>query len=229
MPEPAILTLRAKDAAEVIAAGPQSLSLAALRRLLTGQAGRNLGYDLGPDAKAPEYAFYAADVTEAWHGAVHMARRFFVVLPAAALLEFDLVVAAPGAAIRWSLDGTAEGIEHRSILRPGPGGAEERLFLNLLLAAPAEVAPMSSLDLEGVRIGRQVVLFHRETGMARSSVYFDLEATGKLSFLVAGLEPGYWEVWWNGYLEETGGLVRPQAGTLYFPGEAGSYFLRRRG
>jgi len=228
MPEPSILTLRAKDAAEVIAADPPSLSLAALRRLLNGQAGRNLGYDLGPDAKAPQYAFYAADVTESYHGAVHTARRFFVVLPSVALLSFDLVVAAPGAAVRWSLDGAAAGIEHRSVLLPGPG-AEERLFLNLLLAAPAEVVPMSSLDLQGVRIGQRVVLFHRETGMARSSVYFDLEATGKLSFLVAGLEPGFWEVWWNGYLEETGGLVKPQAGTLYFPGEAGSYFLRRRG
>ena len=44
---------------------------------------------------------------------------------------------------------------------------------------------------------------------------------------MAGLAPGYWEVWWNGYLEDLEGLVKPEAGTLWFEGDPGSYFIRR--
>jgi len=207
------------------------LSLASLRGLLNGQAGKNLGYDLGPDPKAPQYAFYATDVTASYSGAARIVRRFVVVLPGMALLSFDFVT-APGqvSEVRWSVEGADSRVTQKAIVFAGTdSGGDDRLFLNLLLAAPAEVERVVSLDLAGARIGRNVVLFHRSTGMATSSVFFDLENKDKLSFLVAGLQPGYWEVWWNGYLEETGGLVKPQAGTLWFPGEAGSYFLRLRG
>jgi heparinase II-like protein len=230
MPEPVILTLRAKDAADLIAAGSRSLMVATMKRLLNGREGVTLGYDAGPDAKEPRYVFYAADVTASYQGEVKVARRFFVILPGVALLDFDVVV-SPGTtqAVRWALEGADARVAHKAILHPGGDAGEDRLFLNALLAAPAEVAPIASLDLAGARIAQKAVLFYREAGMARSSVYFDLESKGQVSVLVAGLEPGYWEVWWNGYLEETGGEVKPQAGTLCFSGEAGSFFLRRRG
>ena len=65
--------------------------------------------------------------------------------------------------------------------------------------------------------------------MARSIVSFDLEAPGRLGFLVTGLASGSWEIWWNGWLEDPQGSVEPSSGALYFEGEAGSYFLKRLG
>ena len=90
---------------------------------------------------------------------------------------------------------------------------------------PAE--RIASPDLEGVRAGQWVVLFHSERGLARSALFFDVKGEGRLKFVVAGLAPGTWEVWWNGYLVDHQGGVEKGEGVLYFEGRPGGYFLRR--
>jgi hypothetical protein len=223
------ITLRAADVSAAIGAA-RWWEAASLRRLLGGQPGRTLAHDFGPDPAAPAYAFLAADVTEGYAGALRIVRRFFVVLRGQAVISFDLA-SSPDLAARvlWTLDGT--GLTHRQLLPSKKSYmGEDRRFLNVLQTAPGEIEPIvESVDLAGVRIGEHVVLFHTDTSMAQSSVYFDLTGKGKLQFLIVGLMPGFWEVWRDGYLEEdTGGMVKPEAGTLRFPGPAGNYYVRLR-
>jgi hypothetical protein len=90
---------------------------------------------------------------------------------------------------------------------------------------PAE--RIASPYLEGVRADPWVVLFHSERGLARSALFFDVKGEGTLKFVVAGLAPGTWEVWWNGYLVHHDTGVEKGEGVLYFEGRPGGYFLRR--
>jgi len=123
---------------------------------------------------------------------------------------------------------------------PGPWRVEvwkkapaERLFLNVVQfpgpegGTPLPVGEVSSVELAGVRLADRVVLFHADSRSARSAVSFSVEGNGDLKYLVTGLAPGAWEIWWNGWLEDPQGAVEPRAGALYFEGPPGSYFLRR--
>ena len=94
-------------------------------------------------------------------------------------------------------------------------------------AAPRPPQYISSLELEGVRIADRVVLFYVDLHMARSSLFYDLEGGAKLKQLVAGLAPGTWEIWRDGYLDDPQGFVPPQAGILYFEAPAGGYYLKK--
>ncbi len=86
---------------------------------------------------------------------------------------------------------------------------------------------ISSVDLAGACIGRWVVLFHNETHTAREPQFFYVDRDGPLQFVVTGLAPGAWELWHAGFVKEPSLEVPPRAGSLYFEGFAGDYFLRR--
>jgi hypothetical protein len=218
-----------------------------------------LGYDFGPDPRRPEYAFLATDVTEAYGGRVRDAKRSLVFLNlgaqgiAGALVTFDLVIAADAAQrVEWLIQDLEKpefrGSPFSGDLRLGERKwklesrtlsakrtSAETLFLNLLqfvdpgAATPLPAGEVSSVELAGVRLADRVVLFHADTTSARGAVSFSVTGGGTLKYLVTGLAPGTWEVWWNGWLEDPQGFVDPKAGALYFEGPAGSYFLRRRG
>lgn len=222
--------------------------LESLRALLGSEArfSKALGYDFGPDPRRPEYAFLATDVTEAYGGRVRDAKRSFVFLNlgaqgiAAALVTFDLVIAADAAQrVEWLIQdlGKPHGepkwrLESRTL--SAKRTSAETLFLNLLqfvdpeAATPLPAGEVSSVELAGVRLADRVVLFHADTTSARGAVSFSVTGGGTLKYLVTGLAPGTWEVWWNGWLEDPQGFVDPKAGALYFEGPPGSYFLRRR-
>jgi hypothetical protein len=88
--------------------------------------------------------------------------------------------------------------------------------------------PIESLDLAGVRHGRHVVLFHTETGLARSALSFDTgPAEGEFRYILTGLAAGMWEIWRDGWVVDIGVPVRKGESVLYFEGLAGSYFIRR--
>jgi heparin/heparan-sulfate lyase len=218
-----------------------------------------LGYDFGPDPRRPEYAFLATDVTAAYGGMVRDAKRSFVFLNlgaqgiAGALVTFDLIVTADTAQrVEWLIQDLEKpelrGSPFSGDLRLGERkwrlesrtlsskrASAETLFLNLLqfvdpeAATPLPAGEVSSVELAGVRLADRVVLFHADTTSARGAVSFSVTGDGTLKYLVTGLAPGTWEVWWNGWLEDPQGFVDLKAGALYFQGPAGSYFLRRRG
>lgn len=85
---------------------------------------------------------------------------------------------------------------------------------------------IQDLDFAGARLGAYVALFHRATSPARSSASFRLDAPGKLKYLVTGLAPGDWDIWFQGYREDSL-TVHPREACLYFEGDPGGYFLRR--
>ena len=84
---------------------------------------------------------------------------------------------------------------------------------------------IKDLDFAGARLGAYVALFHRAANPARSSVSFHVDAPGKLKYLVTGLAPGDWDIWFQGYRENTL-TVNPREACLYFEGDPGGYFLR---
>lgn len=84
---------------------------------------------------------------------------------------------------------------------------------------------IKDLDFTGARLGGYVALFHRAAAPARSSVSFHVDAPGKLKYLITGLAPGAWDIWFQGYLENSRD-VAPREGSLYFEGDPGGYFLR---
>jgi hypothetical protein len=87
---------------------------------------------------------------------------------------------------------------------------------------------VSSLDLEGAETGEWAVLFHTEPRMARSAVSFETrQNTERVRAIVAGLAPGMWEVWRDGWVIEPEIPVRGPEGVLYFEARPGSYFIRR--
>jgi hypothetical protein len=221
------ITLRSADAAAALAA-PRWWELASLRRLLGGQPATTLGYDIGPDPAAPRYAFLAADVTPAYAPTLKTVRRFFVALRDRGLLALDLA-SGPGP-LSWTLEGDPRlNLRHRSILpRPGATPREDKVFLNTLLDPAIPATPVLNVDLAGARAGDDVVLFHTELGMAASALSFDIPGKDKLAVLIAGLGPGFWEVWKDGFLDDNAYLVQPGKGTLYYEGDAADYFLRHR-
>jgi hypothetical protein len=223
----ATLTLRSADAAATLSA-PRWWELASLRLLLGGQPSTTLGYDAGPDAAAPHYAFLAADVSPAYAPGLKTVRRFFVVLRDRGLLTLDLA-SGPGP-LSWTLEGSPRPkLVHRSILpKSGVTPRQDKVFLNTLLDPSVPVSPLFNVDLAGARAGDDVVLFHSELGMANSALSFDVPGKDKLRILIVGLAPGFWELWKDGFLEDNARLVQPGTGTLYYDGDAGDYFLRHR-
>jgi hypothetical protein len=89
--------------------------------------------------------------------------------------------------------------------------------------------PVTSLDLEGVRLEDTVVMFHTERNLARSALSFDTGAVTvqTLRFILTGVAPGVWEIWRNGWVVDIGIPVRAGEAVLYFEGRPGSYFIRR--
>ncbi len=83
------------------------------------------------------------------------------------------------------------------------------------------------IDLIGVSISGWYIWFHRDVVSAQSAVSFLLEAGDDAQFLLTGLAPGAWEMWQDGWLQESPLRVPPEAGAAYWKGKRGSYFLRR--
>ena len=134
--------------------------------------------------------------------------------------------------MNWKLEGATPGSASRILPRQGKAASAtgDALLLNVVWTGEARpLAQIDSMDLAGVRIGNQVVAFNIETRMARSAVSFDVDGPAALKFLVTGLAPGEWEIWFAGMLEIPDAEVKPEAGVLYFEGRPGGYFLRRLG
>lgn len=95
-------------------------------------------------------------------------------------------------------------------------------------AKPA--ARLDSLDVAGVLVGEDAVLFHSEPGLLRSAFSFDTGAGVKAStlrFTITGVAPGIWEIWRNGWVVDIGVRVREREAVLHFSERPGSYFIRR--
>ena len=221
------LTLQTADVASALS-NPSWWELPTLRRLLPDRSATTLGYSIGPDPASPAYAFLAVDVTPAYAPSLTTVHRFFVQLRGDALLALDLAVGKGD--ISWRLEGKiGPTLSHRSLLpKPGSPAGNDHIFLNVLHSPALDVELIRSLGLAGARVGQTVVLFHTEVGMASSSLFFDLHASGKLRFLIAGLSPGVWEVWRDGFLEENTHKALPGSGVVVFEAEAGDFFLRQR-
>ena len=91
----------------------------------------------------------------------------------------------------------------------------------------AGVTRIEEIDFIGVVTGGWVVLFHNEPRALRSAASFEAANEGRLKFMICGLAPGGWEIWRNGWLEDTKSGVDERSGVLYFEGRGGSYFIRR--
>ncbi|MFN7920005.1 MAG: hypothetical protein U0Q16_07910 [Bryobacteraceae bacterium] len=90
--------------------------------------------------------------------------------------------------------------------------------------APPDI---DSLDFAGVRWRDWAALFHAEKRAAQGAVSFRVMGSSELRFLITGLAPGHWEIWRDGWIEETGWHVEPRKGLLHWRGRPGSFFLRR--
>jgi hypothetical protein len=124
-----------------------------------------------------------------------------------------LAVSVPGKAVQ-------------SVVRVDGGKVEIRF--DGQVRTDAKSTRISSLDLDGVRAGDAVVLFHTEAGLARSAISFDTgTGGGRLRYIVTGVAPGMWEVWRDGWVVDIGVPVRRGEGVLYFEDRPGSYFIRR--
>ena len=199
-----------------VRSGGRWWELATLRTLLGSEASGSiaLGHAFGPDERDPEYAFLAVDTTAAHKSAGAPVRRSLVFLRAGILVRFG-IGAGPDAA------------------EPGLSRAEHtrtpNLPMDVLMTQRQETRSLRSLDLEGVTVAGWAILFHNEVRSAQSAVWFETTGQQRLKYLVTGLAPGQWQIWCDGWLEDIGVFVSPQAGTLCFEGSPGSYFLRRLG
>lgn len=102
--------------------------------------------------------------------------------------------------------------------------------LKTLKAEPAtDVKKIDEVDFAGALVGDWAFFFHNEAHALRSTASFEVAAEGKLHFMICGLAPGAWDIWRNGWLEDTSSGVDARSGVLYFEGRAGSYFIRRSG
>jgi hypothetical protein len=92
-----------------------------------------------------------------------------------------------------------------------------------------EAHPVTSLDLDGVRLADWVVLFHSEAGLLRSAFSFDTGPVNasSLRYVITGVAPGVWEIWRDGWVVDIGVVVRAGEGVLYFSERPGSFFVRR--
>jgi hypothetical protein len=199
------IRLEARAVAEFLRRRPASLS--GFRSLLGAQAAqaRALGY-----LESPAVSFAMFDT-----GAVQRGFAF----TGGTLATVDL---ATSGECTWSLDGVEAG------LRVEPVEMRAGIFVH---AARLEGAPdihevEAGVDLAGFRTGPHVILFHNEPRMNRSAVSFAAEeGPSPLTVLVAGLAPGDWQLWRNGWLEASLG-VRPSEGALCFDTRPGRFFLR---
>lgn len=193
------------------------------RKALAALLGRDaeraaaLEYSCGPDLRRPEFALLAETGAR---------RRALVMLKPpgspAALVVFDL---APAPRQQKPLN------LKRFRVKTDVLNSEGR-FLCVVQFSENETAPSAveftgSVDLDGARIGDWIVLFHNEPNSAREPQFFFVDRGGPVKCLVAGLAPGLWELWHNGFVKEQSLEVSPRAGALYFEGAAGSYFFRR--
>jgi hypothetical protein len=114
-----------------------------------------------------------------------------------------------------------------SVVRLEAGKAEIRF--NGEVHANVRTRALSSLDLTGVVVGNNVVLFHTESRLASSAVSFDTgqSGAGRMRFIVTGLAPGMWEIWRDGWVVDIGIPVRAGEAVLAFEERPGSYFVRR--
>lgn len=118
---------------------------------------------------------------------------------------------------------TGEGVRAAVLLGPG----KKFLFDGEHASGPFERG-VDSIDVDGGISGGWAVVFYADQRMARSALSFDTGEGGEnLRILVAGLAPGTWEIWRNGWLVDIDGAVKPEESVLRFNGRPGSYFLRR--
>ncbi len=88
---------------------------------------------------------------------------------------------------------------------------------------------IDEIDLMGAQAGDWVAVFATGNASAGSAVFFDSVGPEKLKMhcLVAGLQPGGWEIWRDGYLEQTVVRAPAESWVLYFEEPAGNYYLKR--
>ena len=172
----------------------------------------------------PGIAYATFDMTPFYRDAKVVQRSFALV--DTTLTTFDLVIG--DGSNRWTLDGTEADL-HLSSLMPDSSSRGDTVFLHAVrLGNSPEVQPVDAgVDLGGLRIGGTVVLFHNEPRMNRSALSFSVEdGPDSLTILIAGVAPGTWQVWRNGWLEESV-VARPQAGAVCLAARPGRFFLRR--
>jgi len=228
------IPLRTSDYLALIGSSKPWWPLSAIRTLLGVQAAaaKPLGYYAGPDRKRPAIAFAAFDVTQAYdqRAALDVKRSF--ALLGTTLITFDYVVAAEPCESRWILEGLeGTGIDVSRVQSPVKAALDTQ-HLNVLQLPGGErprarVEEISTIDLAGVRMGDWIVLFNADNHSAASGVYFAVEGEHDVKCLLTGLAPGRWEIWRNGWREDSGGDVERDAGAFYFEGKPGSYFFRR--
>jgi hypothetical protein len=139
------------------------------------------------------------------------------------LITFDVVSGAPNAT--WALTGESGSWLLEKI--PFSNGTSDRVLINIVRqSGTPKVSDLSNLDLAGVQIGEFAVLTYADARAGRSAVFFDAQPAPNLKILIAGLAPGGWEIWRNGWLDEPKNLVTPEARALYHEGKPGGFFLR---
>lgn len=230
------IPLRTSDYVALIASPQPWWPLSALRTLLGAQsaAAKPLGYYAGPDPKRPAIAFAAFDVTRAYDQKTILdVKRSFALL-GSVLITFDYVVCAEPSESRWVLEGPELPGKDVSRVQAPLKAAVDTQHLNVLQSPTTEhphsrVEEISTIDLAGVRIGDWIVLFNADNHSAASGVYFTIEGDRVVKCLLTGLAPGRWEIWRNGWREDSGPDVAKEAGALYMEGKPGSYFVRRLG
>ena len=196
-----------------------STSLAAFRGLLGADSGpaRALGH-----LERPGVAYAAFDLAPAHADAKAVQRD--VALAGETLAIVDLVVAA--GEHHWNIRGSGDGLYVASLTPDLAAG--EAIFVHAFsLGQRPEIAAVDAgVDLAGLRTGRTVILFHNEPRMNRSAVAFAVEdEVPELTMLVAGLAPGSWQLWRNGWLEASP-AVHPREGAICITSRPGRFFLR---
>lgn len=208
------LTVPAEDAARVLhAARPGG----AILRSIAGE-GKQTGF-FSNDA----LSCVIVDAATAYQGAKAV-ERIVVALDRTALITFDVVAAGPKAS--WMLTGQPGNLLHKAL--PFSNGTSDQVFLNVIAAGELpNIMNISAIDLAGVQIGDRAILFYVDVRAGRSAVFFDAPQGQTLKILVAGLAPGIWEIWRNGWLDEPKAFVRPETQALYYETKPGGFFLRR--
>lgn len=196
-------------------------SVVAFRGLLG--AGADLARPLGHHQSAG-FSYAAFDVTGAYEAAKTVQRSF--ARSGAILIGFDLIVAV--GEHHWTLEGTHPNLYLASLLPDNAARAETPFLHAASLATPPEPLPVDSgVDLAGARFGPVAVFFHNEPRMNRSALAFAVEdGPAALDVFVIGVAPGSWQLWRNGWLDESL-TVKPEQGLAAFKTRPGRFFLRR--
>jgi hypothetical protein len=199
---------------------PEWWTPAAFKSFVPSHQGEPLAYYRGPGLPTPEFAYAAFEDGKAQRSLV------FLRPPSAspAIVAFDWF---GGQAINPVVEVDTSVWKHSL---PFSLHAESQLQVFEAIrkdAQPALVAPVESLDLRGATLGSWTLLFHDGAVGARSALSFAVETPENGNYLVAGLSPGVWDVWRNGWLQDLDGTVRAGSALLFFPSRAGSFFLRR--